>query len=112
MKFEELVAGQVLEQKGWWWMTEYGFLTFVNGDTDLSGVSGGYVKLCPATCIGQMPDDFNAVQVQVSAVDSQIEQLKEAYHQKLHELTEKRENLLALPAPSTFVPGPNDDIPF
>lgn len=108
MNFEELVAGQVLEQKGWWWMTEYGFLTFVNGDTDLSGVSGGYVRLCPATCIGTMPEDFNAVQVQVEAVDSQIEALKESYHQKLYELTEKRENLLALPAPDQMMKADDD----
>lgn len=111
MNFNELVAGQVIEQTGWWWMTEYGFLTFVNGDTDMSGAGIGYVKLCPATCSGQMPDDFNAVQVQVDAVDGQIEALREAYHQKLHKLTEKRENLLALPAPQQVM-GNADDFPF
>lgn len=101
MDFNKLVAGQVIQAEGWWWLTEYGTLTFCNHEVDMS--VHGYIKLCRATCTGQMPDDFNAVQVQVDAVDGQIEHLKESYHQKLHELTEKRENLLALPAPAQTV---------
>lgn len=109
MNFNELKAGQVIEQAGWWWLSDYNTLSFIIGESDMT--SYGYAKLCPATAIGQMPDDFNPVKVQVDAVDGQIEALKEAYHQKLHELTEKRENLLALPAPDQMLKA-DDDYPF
>lgn len=109
MKFEDLKGGEEIREEGWWWLADYGSLTFVQGDIDIS--AHGYVKLCPAVCVGHMPENFNPTVAAVEAVDAAIEGLKESYHKNLAALQEKRENLLALPAPAQTNER-SDDSPF
>lgn len=57
----------------------------------------------------------NVMAQKVACVDAQIEQTKEQYHQRIHELIEKKQNLLAIahvPTPTRPAPNFDDDIPF
>lgn len=57
----------------------------------------------------------NVLAQQVATIDAQIEETKEQYHQKLAELKEKKQNLLAIahdPAPPRPAPNFEDDLPF